>query len=162
MTGTVDRLESESFELATIVRHSDGSIRAISRREMVWWLEFASRHPVNPWSFHIESREMYDPCELCDREDHRRFREFFQTWERVKSLYLLHDEGVATWVREDVHTACELFEEEVIGDTITSIFHDVHLHAVSISFELGFCFFFAFLFVILMVFSFSSVSWDEE
>lgn len=83
MTCSVYRLESESLESATVVRHADRSVRIVGGWEIVWGFELTGRDPVDTRSLHIARREVDESCELGDGEYHRGLREPMESWETL-------------------------------------------------------------------------------
>ena len=66
MTSSIDRLDSEFLSRSSEIRQSDRRIGCSGMREIMWWLEPASRDPVNSWSPDIDRRHMHESRELGD------------------------------------------------------------------------------------------------
>ncbi len=69
MASSVDRLDTELLGGTTKIRQSDRRIRIQDMWQVVWWLESASRDPIDPRSPYIDRRHMDESSKLCDRED---------------------------------------------------------------------------------------------
>ncbi len=65
MTSSIDRLDGELLCRTTIVREADRRVGLSNMWEIVWWLEPASRDPVDTRSLDVDRRHMHESGELC-------------------------------------------------------------------------------------------------
>lgn len=118
MTSTVDWHDPKTLIVSTEIRHPNRRIRIFVYGEIMRWFEFACRDPVDPRGLHIQSREVDDPCEFCRIEDLICWRECLADRLVVRISLFFDDEVIPLRISENIHTASEFLQNEVILDRI--------------------------------------------